>query len=274
MQNAQENAVAAPRVDVEIKDDVAVVTLNRGSKYNAIDMGMFEAINRTAEELAKNRTIRAVIVRGDGKVFCAGLDIKSVMKNPKNPGKLLAREAGELANIAQKVGYLWRQIPVPVIAVTHGVCFGGGLQIALGADFRYSTPDCEFSVMEIKWGLIPDMSGMVTMRELTRIDIAKELTMTGRKFTGLEAAEYGLVTHVMADPMAGALKFVEQLKNRSPDAIVAAKSLLNDSWVASEKDTLILETVTQKQVMGKWNQLIAVARNFVHKSIPYRNRRI
>lgn len=275
MQETKEKSQAvAERVVVEIKDKVAIVTLNRGTKYNAIDMDMFAAINKTAEELAQNKAIRAVIVRGDGKVFCAGLDIKSVMKNPSNPGTLLAREEGELANIAQKVGYLWRQIPVPVIAVTHGVCFGGGLQIALGADFRYSTPDCEFSVMEIKWGLIPDMSGMVTMRELTRIDIAKELTMTGRKFTGREAADYGLVTHVMDDPMAGALKFVDQLKDRSPDAIVASKSLLNESWAASEQAALVLETVTQRKVMGKWNQLIAVARNFIHHSIPYRNRRI
>ena len=262
------------RVIVDIKDGVAVVTLNRGDKYNSLDMDMFHAIDATASELAHNKTIRAVIVRGEGKVFCAGLDIKSVLKNPLNPAKLLKREEGELANLAQKVGYLWRQIPVPVIAVTHGVCFGGGLQIALGADFRYTTPDCEFSVMEIKWGLIPDMSGMVTMRELTRIDIAKELTMTGRKFSGVEAAQYGLVTHVCEDPMSAALTFVDSLKARSPDAVVAAKSLLNESWVASEQAALVMETVTQKKVMGKWNQIVAVARNLVQKSLPYRNRRI
>ncbi|MFT5880528.1 MAG: enoyl-CoA hydratase/carnithine racemase [Moritella sp.] len=266
---AQDNA---QRITVAIKDEVAIVTLNRGSKYNALDMDMFKALDETASQLATNKSIRAVIVQGDGKVFCAGLDVKGIIKNPLNPGKLLKREEGELANLAQKVGYLWRQIPVPVIAVTHGVCFGGGLQIALGADFRYSTPDCEFSVMEIKWGLIPDMSGMVTMRELTRIDIAKELTMTGRKFTGLEAAEYGLVTHVCDDPMTAALTFVDSLKIRSPDAVVAAKSLLNETWVATEQAALILETETQKKVMGKWNQIAAVARNFVKKALPYRQR--
>ncbi|MCJ8349173.1 crotonase/enoyl-CoA hydratase family protein [Moritella sp.] len=273
MPNSQVTA-QQPRVTVEIIDEVAIVTLNRGLKYNALDMDMFYALDSTASELADNKAIRAVIVRGDGKVFCAGLDVKSIIKNPLNPGKLLKREEGELANLAQKVGYLWRQIPVPVIAVTHGVCFGGGLQIALGADFRYSTADCEFSVMEIKWGLIPDMSGMVTMRELTRIDIAKELTMTGRKFSGIEAEKYGLVTHVCDDPMAAAMTFVESIKTRSPDAIVAAKSLLNETWVASEQAVLVMETQTQKKVMGKWNQLVAVTRNFVKKSLPYRKRSI
>ena len=271
---SNQTAIQAPRVIVDINDDVAIVTLNRGRKYNALDMDMFYALDKTATELANNKAIRAVIVRGDVKVFCAGLDGKSIIKNPLNPGKLLKREEGELANLAQKVGYLWRQIPVPVIAVTHGVCFGGGLQIALGADFRYSTADCEFSVMEIKWGLIPDMSGMVTMRELTRIDIAKELTMTGRKFSGIEAEKYGLVTHVCDDPMAAAMTFVDSLKTRSPDAIVAAKSLLNDSWAASEQAVLVLETETQRKVMGKWNQIVAVARNFIKKSLPYRKRSI
>ncbi len=269
-----EQAQQESRVIIDIENDVAIVTLNRGNKYNALDMAMFLAIEDAAKQLIKNKSIRAVIVRGEGKAFCAGLDVKSILKNPFNPKKLLKREEGELANIAQSVGYLWRSVPVPVIAVTHGVCFGGGLQIALGADFRYTTPDCEFSVMEIKWGLIPDMSGMVTMRELTRIDIAKELTMTGRKFTGVEAAEYGLVTHVCDDPMAAAMNFVDTIKTRSPDAVVAAKSLLNDTWVSPERDVLLLESKVQVKVMGRWNQIAAVTRNFFKKSLPYRNRSI
>lgn len=176
------------RVTVEIdKQGIARVTLNRPSKMNALDMHMFEAIAETAASLKNNKAIRAVILSGSGRAFCTGLDVTSIVTNKPvaSVARLLERkENNKLSNLAQDVGYLWRDLPVPVIACLHGMCFGGGMQVALGADFRLATPDCKLSVMEAKWGLIPDMSASVTLRELVRIDVAKELTMTGRVILG------------------------------------------------------------------------------------------
>lgn len=261
------------RVTVSIENQIATVTLNRPEKYNGLDMPMFEGITAAAKRLRKDRTVRAVILRGEGKAFCSGLDVKTVTANPLNFARLLIKPGRKISNLAQDVGYLWRDVPAPVIAVTHGVCFGGGFQIALGADFRFSTSECEFSIMETKWGLIPDMSLTVTLSELTRIDVAKELTMTGRRFSGTEALELGLVSRVCDDPLAEALAFAEQLKERSPDAIAASKLLLNRAWQASDKAALDWETKLQKKVIGRYNQRVAVARNGEDKNKPYRDRR-
>jgi len=260
------------RVKLEIADHIAIVTLNRGEKYNALDMAMFEAIVDCVNQLKQNRDIRAVILRGGGKGFCAGLDMVSVMKNPLNVPTLLKKEDGVISNLAQDVGYLWRSVPVPVIAVTHGTCFGGGMQIALGADFRYSTPDCRFSIMEAKWGLIPDMSLSVTLRELTSIDVAKELTMTGRIFEAPEALELGLVSKVCDDPFEQALILAKALTARSPDAVMYAKKLFNDSWISDEQSALDFETRYQKKLLGRWNHLVAASRNFFKSPLKFKQR--
>ncbi|MDP2562027.1 crotonase/enoyl-CoA hydratase family protein [Psychrobium sp. 1_MG-2023] len=260
------------RVKVEYREKIAIVSLNRGEKYNALDMAMFEAITKTINELKLNRAIRAVILRGEGKGFCAGLDMLSVMKKPLNVPKLLKKEQGNLSNLAQDVGYLWRSVPVPVIAVTHGSCFGGGMQIALGADFRYSTPDCRFSIMEAKWGLIPDMSLSVTLRELTRIDVAKELTMSGRVFEASEALELGLISKISDDPFQEALAFAHSLTKRSPDAVMYAKSLFNETWLSDEASALDCETRYQKRLLGRWNHLVATSRNFFKSPLGYKKR--
>jgi len=260
------------RVEIEYRDNIAIVSLNRPDKYNALDMAMFDAITATIAELRLKRNVRAVVLKGQGKGFCAGLDMTSVMKNPLNVHTLLKKPDGVASNLAQDVGYLWRSLPMPVIAVTHGSCFGGGMQIALGADFRYSTPDCRFSIMEAKWGLIPDMSLAVTLRELTRIDIAKELTMTGRIFDANEALSYGLVTKVCDDPLTQALEFAQQLTQRSPDAVMYAKKLLNDSWVSDDRAALDFETRYQKKLLGRWNHLVAVSKNFFNSPLKFKDR--
>ena len=169
------------RVETTINEKgVAHVVLNRPDKLNGMDLPMFEAVAETASKLRQDRNIRAVILSGKGRAFCTGLDVKSVAKNPSSTMKrLLERPSGygakgnEIGNLAQDVSYLWRELPVPVIAVLHGMCYGAGFQIALGADMRYATPDCKVSIMEGKWGLIPDMGASIFLRELTRIDIAK-----------------------------------------------------------------------------------------------------
>ncbi|MGB0834434.1 MAG: crotonase/enoyl-CoA hydratase family protein [Psychrobium sp.] len=261
-----------PRVVIDYQDGIAIVSLNRGEKYNALDMAMFDGITSAVAELKENKSIRAVILKGNGKGFCAGLDMVSVLKNPLNAHTLLKKEDGEASNLAQDVGYLWRGLPVPVIAVTHGSCFGGGMQIALGADFRYSTADCRFSIMEAKWGLIPDMSLSVTLRELTRIDIAKDLVMTGRIFEASQALEYGLITKICDDPLADALEFAKQLSTRSPDAVMYGKKLLNETWVSDDKSALGTETAYQKKLLGRWNHLVATSRNFFKSPLGFKKR--
>ena len=261
------------RVLITIEDGIAIVTLNRPDKYNGLDMPMFEAITRAAKTLKKDRSVRAIILNGAGDAFCSGLDVKTVSKNPVNFLKLLVKPGRRISNLAQNVGYIWRDVPAPVIAVTHGYCFGGGFQIALGADFRFSTSDCEFSIMESKWGLIPDMSLTVTLRELVPIDLAKELTMTARRFDGTEAKAMGLVSRVSDDPMAEAMNFARELAERSPDAVAASKLLFNRSWNATDRTALDWETKLQKKVLGRANQRIAVARNSGSPDKPYRDRR-
>ncbi len=261
------------RVLITIEDGIAIVTLNRPDKYNGLDMPMFEAITRAAKTLKKDRSVRAIILNGAGDAFCSGLDVKTVSKNPVNFLKLLVKPGRRISNLAQNVGYLWRDVPAPVIAVIHGYCFGGGFQIALGADFRFSTSDCEFSIMESKWGLIPDMSLTVTLRELVPIDLAKELTMTARRFDGTEAKAMGLVSRVSDDPMAEAMNFARELAERSPDAVAASKLLFNRSWNATDRTALDWETKLQKKVLGRANQRIAVARNSGSPDKPYQDRR-
>ncbi|WP_233128902.1 crotonase/enoyl-CoA hydratase family protein [Halovibrio salipaludis] len=261
------------RVTLDIENDIAYVTLKRPDKYNGLDMAMFNAIADTARTLKKDRSIRAVILQGSGKVFCSGLDVKSVTANPMNFAKLLFKPGRKISNLAQDVGYLWREVPAPVIAVTHGVCYGGGLQIALGADFRYSTRDCEFSIMEAKWGLIPDMSITTTLSELMPIDKAKELTMTARVIEAPEAEHLGMVTHVSDSPLADAEAFVEELKEKSPDAVAATKLLYNRAWQADDRTALGWETRLQKKIIARANQRTAVARNTGKPDQTYAPRR-
>lgn len=215
------DATDTSRVETTIDSNgIAHVSLSRPDKLNALDLNMFEAIAQEASKLKSDRSLRAVILSGKGRAFCTGLDVKNIVKsNPKKTiNRLLERPSGysneSSGNLAQDVGYLWRDLPVPVICVLQGMCYGGGMQIALGADFRFATPDCKLSIMEAKWGLIPDMSASVTLRELVPIDVAKELTMTGRVLSGKEAASLGLVTRCVDDPMAEAEKLAKEIIQR------------------------------------------------------------
>jgi enoyl-CoA hydratase/carnithine racemase len=259
---------------------IAHVQLNRPKKMNALDLAMFEAIAETAERLAKDKSVRAVILSGQGRAFCTGLDVKSIATktNPLTSiKKLLSKRYPDdqtaVSNLAQDVGYLWRAVPAPVIAAIHGMCYGGGLQIALGADMRFCTLDCKLSIMEAKWGLIPDMSGSVTLRELLPIDVAKELTFTGRIISGEEAAKLNLVTRCVQDPLQEAEKVALEIVQKSPDAVAAAKKLFQKNWVSqSEADALNYEMELQKTLLGSWNQIAASADNF-GVSVPYLSRK-
>ncbi|RIL05344.1 MAG: crotonase/enoyl-CoA hydratase family protein [Proteobacteria bacterium] len=255
------------RVVVErLADGVADVRLNRPEKMNALDMPMFEALVATGTELARDRSLRAVVLSGEGRAFCAGLDFTSFQAmagaGERGGPSLLARGDGESpANFAQRAAWVWTELPVPVIAAVHGVAYGGGLQIALGADLRFVAPDARLSVMEIKWGLVPDMSGTQTLRRLVRLDVAKELTFTGRVVSGPEAVELGLATRVADDPRAAALALAAEIAGKSPDAIRAGKRLLDQSGVVPVAEGLQLEESLQRGLIGRPNQIESVRAN-------------
>jgi enoyl-CoA hydratase/carnithine racemase len=263
------------RVTVSMEGGVADVRLNRADKLNALDHAMFQALVETGAALATDHTLRAVVLSGEGRGFCAGLDFSSFMAMAGDDGgaapSLLDRAGDSPANFAQRAAWVWTEIPVPVIAAVHGVAFGGGLQIALAADIRIAAPDAQLSVMEIKWGLIPDMSGTQTLRRLVRLDVAKDLTFTGRVVTGSEAAALGLVTRIAAVPRAAALAMAREVAAKSPDAIRAGKQLLNQSVQLSVEDGLRLEELLQRNLIGSANQVEAAQANLQKRAPEFRD---
>jgi len=262
-------------VTIAIKDHVADVRLNRPDKYNALSPQMFTAIIEAGKAVAKDTSIRAVVLSGEGRGFCAGMDFQGFVEMGKGKDggfDLLQRTEGNPANMAQMPGYIWKQVPVPVIAAMHGVAFGGGLQIALGADIRLAAPGTRFSVMEITWGIIPDMSGTQTLRDLVRLDIAKELTFTGRIVEAAEAARLGLITRVCDDPLVEAHKLANEIAARSPHAVVAAKQLLDVAWHSSAEQGLRLEESLQRTLIGTPNQIEAAQANFEKRAPVFAER--
>lgn len=251
------------RVTVSVNGGVADVRLNRPEKLNGLDRAMFEAIVATGRRLARERSVRAVVLSGAGRAFCAGLDFSSFLADAGGEpgGRLLQRQPGEAANFAQQAAWVWNSMPVPVVAALHGAVFGGGLQIALGADIRLVAPDAQLSVMEIRWGLVPDMTGTQTMRHLVRLDVMKDLTFTGRIVSGTEAVELGLATRVSQHPHDEALALARDIAARSPDAIRAAKRLLNAAVTAAPADGLALEERLQRRVMAAPNHQEAIRAN-------------
>ena len=244
------------RVHVAVSDHVAIVTLTRPDKHNALDIEMFEAIIDAAEQVSLEPRVRAVVLHGDGPSFCSGLDVASLISTGQSLDERLTEDA---PNWFQRTAYDWIRVPVPVIAAIHGACFGGGLQIALGADIRIAAPDARLSVMEVKWGLIPDMSITRTLPRQVPIDVAKELTYTGRVFSGTEAAALGVVTRTSDQPLDSGLALAAEIAAKSPDAIRGAKRLYDESWTGSPEQTLALEAAIQRQLIGSPNQLAAVA---------------
>lgn len=263
-------------VTIEIKNHIAFVKLNRPEKYNALGFNMFTAIIEAGKKLAVDPSVRVVILSGAGKGFCAGLDLQSFMEMGgdaiENITQLFKREPNNPANFVQQTGFVWKQVPVPVIAAVHGVAYGGGLQLALAADIRLASRDARFSVMEIKWGLIPDMSGTQTLRDLVRLDVAKELTFTGRIVEAEEAAALGLVTRVCEDPFGEAQALAEEIAGKSPDAISTSKRLFEEAWHGAAEKGLRLEETLQRKVIGRKNQVEAVMANFEGRQPTFRDR--
>ena len=251
------------RVLTDIEDGVATVTLNRAAKHNALDMGMFDALAETGDSLKNMPSLRAVVLHGAGENFCAGIDV-SVFSGggiAAAGGHLMEPRDGSVANIFQSAAWVWQEVPVPVIAALRGVAFGAGLQLALGADIRYAAPDVQLSIMEIKWGLIPDMAISGTARRLVPPDRLKELAFTGRIVTAGEAREAGLVTAVTDEPLAAATALARDIAGRSPDAVRAIKKLFADAWQADVPASLRREAESQLAIMRGANQAEAVRAN-------------
>ena len=264
------------RISVDIQDGVADVRLIRTDKMNALDNAMFEALIATGERLKTEPGLRAVVLSGEGRAFCAGLDMGNFQSMAQGERKSGQGSAGPLltpnrtdggSNRAQHAVMVWREIPVPVIAAVHGVALGGGFQLTLGPDMRFVTPDVKLAVLEIKWGLIPDMAGVVLMRGLVRDDVARELTYSGRIFSGQEAFEMGLATRVCEDPRAEALAFAREIATKNPHAIRAGKRLMDLALSGDQHAILLAESQEQTALMGAPNQVEAV-RSSLEKRAP------
>lgn len=262
------------RIAVTIEAGVADVRLNRPEKMNALDPEMFAALRDTAADLAARADVRVIVLSGEGRAFCAGLDFGSFKQmgegKRSSVGRLTPRTQG-IANDPQQSVWAWRQVPVPVIAAITGVAFGGGCQIALGADIRLIAPDARMSVLEIKWGLVPDMAGLALMRSILRDDVARELTYTGRQVTGQEAVDLGLATRVENDPYAAAMALAREIAGKSPHAVRAAKRLLNMVEDADEAAILQAESDEQEKLIGSENQIEAVMAGMAKRDPAFRD---
>jgi enoyl-CoA hydratase/carnithine racemase len=258
------------RVTVQITDGVADVRMVRTDKMNALDDAMFSALIETGERLKTEAGLRAVVLSGDGRAFCAGLDMGSFAQMASGAPRGQRDDSGKLltpqrtpggSNRAQHACMVWNEIPVPVIAAVHGVAFGGGLQLALGCDLRFVTADAKMAVLEIKWGLVPDMGGFLLTRGLVRADVMRELTWSGRIFSGEEAVGLGFATRVCADPHPEALALAREIAGKSPSAIRAGKRLLNLPAETDQHAILLVESKEQGALIGSPNQKEAVMAN-------------
>lgn len=255
------------RIELNVENHIAHVTLSRADKMNALDNEMFEAIPMVGEEIRNNASIRVVVISGDGGNFCAGLDKsnfasilekKGVSLDENEPAMVLAERTNGIANALQHVVWMWRDLPMPVIAAVEGFCLGGGLQIALGADFRYATPASKFSILEMRWGIVPDMGSTQIMRHMIRDDVIRELTYTAKIFGAEQAKEWGFITEIVDGPLAHAMSTAEQIAYKNPDAIRAAKKIIDTSYYQTAAQGLLMESVEQDKIMGTPNQVEAV----------------
>jgi len=278
------------RVRIETTDGVAHVRLTRPEKMNALDGAMFAAIAEAGETVAADPSVRAVVLSGEGRAFCAGLDFGSFQAMASGPSAGASDDTGDgdgdggggglgaigdtrgrITHLGQQVAHVWQEVPVPVIAAVHGVALGGGCQIALGADIRYMAPDARMSVMEVKWGLIPDMTGTWVLPRLVGIDVAKELTFTARMVGAEEALRIGLTTHVADDPLAEAMALAREIASKSPEAVRAAKRLLDRSGQVPMADQYAAERREIGALIGSPNQVEAVRAGFEDRAPVFRD---
>lgn len=254
------------RIDFTVENHIAHIRLIRGDKMNALDAAMMDALIEAGEILQNDTSIRVAVMSGEGKAFCAGLDMANFAAmaggegagvSAKESQKLAARSHG-IANRPQQVAYTWRAAPVPVIAAAQGFALGGGFQIFMGADMRYAAPGTKFSIMETRWGLVPDMGTTHAMTRVAGEDVVKELAYTARIFEADEAKEYGFLTRICDDPLAAAMETATAIAMRNPEAVRGVKRLFNEPADRHIADTLLLESEIQDEIIGFANQREAV----------------
>lgn len=258
------------RISIDVEGGVADVRLVRVDKMNAVDGPMFEALAEAGETLRQEKGVRAIVLSGEGRSFCAGLDFSSFQAMASGPAPSSRRDAGErlldrddrITSRGQQAVYTWTEQEVPVIAAVHGHALGAGFQLALGADIRFIHPEAVMSVLEIRWGLIPDMTGTQVLPRLVGLDVAKELTFTGRMVPGTECVEIGLATHLSDDPRADALALAREIATKSPDAIRQGKRLLSQSGQVTVAEQFADEARTMASLIGSPNQVEAVTAYF------------
>lgn len=257
-------------IEISVSNHVAHLQLNRPEAHNAIDGPVMNGLLGFARKMMDPGEVRVIVISGKGKSFCAGLDMSSfaeMASGDLNPDREDVTEAmADLspagANRAQQIGWLWQEVPVPVICAIQGVALGGGLNLALGADIRLVHPQASLGLVEINWGLLPDMSATQSLRRLTSLDRAKELAMTGRRFSGTQALEYGLATEVTSNPVEDALAMAAAITRRNPDAIRAIKRVLNASALVSVAQGLAEEAAASQTILGTQNQMEAITAHF------------
>ena len=250
------------RVALTIDGHIAEVMLDRPAKFNALDIETFRALDEVARRLDGERAVRVVVVHGAGENFCAGIDLEALQAGGEEIAReLLGPVKGSPANLAQRAAYAWRELRVPVVCALQGIAYGGGLQIALGTDVRIAAPTVQLSIMESKWGLIPDMAISTTLRSVVSPEIAKELAFSARVIGADEALRLGVVSRVADDPLAAARELAATIAARSPDAIRGIKRLFNESGTLSEADALALEARIQRGILTSPNQSEAVRAN-------------
>src|SRR6476660_1467455 len=264
------------RDNVTISAGIADVRMNRPDKRNALDGAMFQALADAGERLKSERGVRAVVLSGEGMSFCAGLDFASFQSMAGSDRQALTDDAGpgamaegRITHLGQQVCWVWQEIPVPVIAAVHGHALGGGIQIALGADIRIVHPDTQMSVREVHWGLVPDMTGTLTLARLVGVDVAKELTFTARVLSGSEALTLGLATRLSDSPREDALAMAAEIAARSPEAVRGSKALFNLLANAGAAEQFAEERRVIGALIGRPNQAETVKANFEQRAPVY-----
>jgi len=268
------------RVIIDVTDGIADVRFNRPDKRNALDGAQFAAIAEAGEEIKSRNDVRAVVLSGEGASFCAGLDFSSFNSmasgegtggggGNRSEGNPSSMAEGRITHLGQQCAWAWQEVPVPVIAAVHGHALGGGIQIALGADIRIVHPDTQMSVREVYWGLVPDMTGTLTLARLVRADVAKELVFTARVFDGREAFALGLATKLSDNPRDDAMAVATQIAASSPDAIRAAKRLMNGLLNQGAAEQFDAERSIIGSLIGKPNQVETVMANLQKRAPTY-----
>ena len=258
-------------VTLTIEHHIARVTLNRPEKLNALNLAMFQQLDSTIKTLKKDRTIRVVILDAQGEDFSTGLDVKSVMKSGLNIVKLLWKWLPGNQNLAQRVVLGWQTLPIPVIAVINGRCWGGGSQIVLGADYRIAHPDASFAIMEARWGLAPDMGASLPISHLIARDQALLLSSLAEPFSSADALKLGLITQCEAEPLDAAYTLAQSLLIRSPDTLAAIKRLYQTSYGQATRKTLARETINQVRLLLNKNTRIAINNQLNNEDTPFHN---